>query len=98
MKAIFIYKDGELFGSQTGYTTIKGAQKALVGCEDWYNLIREYEYKVTEETIKLGIHEYWQGGNKYLFKREVWSRKIWNEYVKEHYQFLEKEYEIVIKN
>lgn len=102
MKAIFIYKDGELFGSPIGYTTVKGAQKALVGTEDWYKIIQKYEYKVTEETIKLGIHKYWEGSKEgtscYLFQREVWSKKIWNPYVAEHYQFLEKEYEIVIKD
>lgn len=104
MKAIFIYKDGELFGSPIGYTTVKGAQKALVGTEDWYKCLRKYNELIygknglTTEQEALGIYKWSEVCNQWMLQRELWSRKIWNEYVKEHYQFLEKEYEIVIKD
>ena len=42
MKAFFIYRDGKPYGSPTGYTTEKGAKKSLVGCQDWYKVMRPY--------------------------------------------------------
>lgn len=100
MKAFFIYRDGELFGSPIGYTTLKGAQKSLVGTEDWYRELYKYNHpnkKLKEDAIKLGIFE-WHDGYGYMFKREVWSRKIWQKYVKKHYEIKEKEFEIVFKD
>jgi hypothetical protein len=103
MKAYFIYRDGEKFGNLTGYTTEKGARKALVGCEDWYKVMRPYKPVFTDadipqrEWIDMGIYVWSDYKKCYLFKREVWSRKVWNKYVKEHYQFIEQDYEIDIK-
>ena len=45
MKAFFIFKDGKLVGNPIGYTTIQGAQKSLVGCEDWTKLLAPYSEK-----------------------------------------------------
>lgn len=104
MKAIFIFKDGKLIGNPIGYTTIKGAQKSLIGSDDWYEQIKDYqsnrkEEELTEEEKTSGI---WKkatfNDNLWLFQREVWSRKIWNQFVKEHYKFIEKEFDIVFKD
>ena len=102
MKAVFIYKDGKQVGNPTGYTTVKGAKKSLVGCEDWYRLLTPYvkprnDNDIPTEWIKSGIFEWSEHIESYLFKQEVWSRKVWNEYVKEHYEFIEKEYNIDVK-
>jgi hypothetical protein len=101
-KAIFIYRDGELVGNATGYTTEKGAKKSLVGCSDWYKVMKPYKtvYKddeIPQEYKEMGIYEWSKYTNSWLFKREVWSRKVWNEYVKKHYQFVEKDFNIDIK-
>lgn len=104
MKAFFIFKDGKLVGNPIGYTTTQGAQKSLVGCEDWHNLLMPYQSKkkdeeLTEEEKKSGI---WKKAtftdNLWLFQREVWSRKIWTPYLKEHYKIIEKEFDIVFKD
>ena len=95
MKAFFIYRDGKPFGSPTGYTTKAGARKSLVGCDDWYKLLIPYEsdYKnPSKEMIDSGIYEWSEYG--WLFERSVWSRKVWTPYVKEHYEIVEKEYNI----
>ena len=101
-KAIFIYRDGELVGNATGYTTEKGARKSLVGCRDWYNVMKPYktfykEDEIPQEYKDMGIYEWSKYTNSWLFKREVRSRKVWNEYVKKHYQFVEKDFNIDIK-
>ena len=103
MKAFFIFRDGKLFGNSIGYTTEKGARKALVGCEDWYRELRKYDLgnglqEVPQESIDMGFYEWADCVNCYLFNREVWSRKIWTPYVKEHYQIIEKEFDIVFKD
>ena len=102
MKAFFIYRDGKPYGSPTGYTTEKGAKKSLVGCQDWYKVMRPYRSvfkkgEIPEEWITMGIYEWCEYTDSYLFKREVWSRKIWTPYMKEHYQIVEKEYNIDVK-
>ena len=102
MKHWFIYRDGKLIGNPTGYTTLQGAKKSLVGCSDWYKVMRPYQTAFTDdnipqrEWIDMGIYEWSEYANCYLFKREVWSRKVWNEYLKEHYEFVEREYTIDI--
>ena len=103
MKAFFIFRDGELFGNPIGYTTEKGARKALVGCEDWHRELDRYyigngETEVPQESIDMGFYKWGKYVNCYLFDREVWSRKIWTPYVKEHYQIIEKEFDIVFKD
>ena len=104
MKAIFIFKDDKLVGNPIGYTTIDGAKKSLVGSDDWHEQLDGYEShkkeeELTEEEKNSGI---WKKAtftdNLWLFQREVWSRKIWNQYVKEHYKFIEKEFDIVFKD
>ena len=104
MKAIFIFKDDKLVGNPIGYTTIEGAKKSLVGSGDWHEQLDGYkshkkEEELTEEEKNSGI---WKKAaftdNLWLFQREVWSRKIWNQYVKEHYKFIEKEFDIVFKD
>ena len=100
MKAFFIFKDGELVGNPIGYTTIQGAKNSLVGSEDWHNLLRPYELKrgeLTEEEQKSGIWRQSMFGEGWLFSRDGWCRKVWSPYVKEHYKFIEKEFDIVFK-
>ena len=99
MKAYFIYRDGKSYGSPVGYTTEKGAKKSLVGSEDWHRELHKYDlgYAVEnppQESIDLGIYVWYQPNNYYVFKREVWSRKIWQKYLKEHYEIKEQEFEI----
>lgn len=105
MKAFFIFRDGELYGNPTGYTTEKGAKKSLVGCEDWHNILQEYTEKhftkecpPNQDFIDCNMYEYSEYTESYIFNREVWSRKFWNRYVKEHYKIIEKEFDIVFKN
>ena len=104
MKAIFIFKDDKLVGNPIGYTTIEGAKKSLVGSDDWHEQLDGYkshkkEEELSEEEKNSGI---WKKAtftdNLWLFQREVWGRKIWNQYVKEHYKFIEKEFDIVFKD
>ena len=63
MKAFFIYRDGKPYGSPTGYTTEKGAKKSLVGCQDWYKVMRPYRSvfkkgEIPEEWVTMGIYEW----------------------------------------
>ena len=100
MKHWFIYRDGKLVGNPIGYTTLRGAKKSLVGCEDWYKAMRPYKSVFADadiperEWIDMGIYVWSPYTKSYLFKREVWSRKVWNEYLKKHYEFIEKEYRV----
>lgn len=99
MKAYFIYRDGKPFGSIIGYTTEKGARRALVGCEDWNRELRKYDLgnghkEVPQESIDLGFYEWHECVQCYLFRRDIWSRKIWQKYLKEHYEIKEKEFDI----
>lgn len=103
MKAYFLFKDGELIGSPIGYTTDKGARKSLVGSEDWCNELFKYDREAIranppQELIDMGMYEWSEYTNSYLFNREVWSRKIWNKYFNEHYKIIEKEFDIVFKD
>jgi hypothetical protein len=103
MKAFFIFKDGELVGSPIGYTTEKGARKSLVGSEDWCDELYKYDYanacpNAPQELIDMGLYEWSEYTNSYLFNREAWSRKIWNKYFNEHYKIIEKEFDIVFKD
>lgn len=102
MKAIFIFRDGELIGNPIGYTTVKGAKKSLVGCEDWYKQLRKYNptiigYNNLPEDL-TGIYRWSEVCNSWFFEREKWSIKVWNTYVNEHYQFVEKEFDIIFKD
>lgn len=107
MKAFFVYKDGELIikpENPIGYTTLSGAKNSLKGCKDWYNLLHRYDKNymgvdsLTEEQKELGLWKYYEPINTWIFQRELWTKKIWNKYVEEHYQFIEKEFEIVFKD
>lgn len=103
MKAFFIFKDGELVGSPIGYTTDKGAKKSLVGCDDYCNVLHKYDFanaceNAPQELIDMGMYVWYSSINKYLFNRDVWSRKIWNKYLDEHYKIEEKEFDIVFKD
>ena len=103
MKAFFIYKDGELVGNPIGYTTKNGALKSLVDTTDWYKCKDPYNHfylneDMPEEYKTNGLYEQTHDKRGWLFKRENWSRKIWTPYVKEHYNIVEKEFEIVFKD
>lgn len=104
MKAYFIYKDGKLVGHPVGYTTAEGAKKSLVGSEDWHRELKKYDKwhahkeNPPQELIDMKMYEWSEYTDCWLFERKVWSTKVWNEYVKKHYQFLEKEYEIIVKD
>lgn len=105
MKAFFIFRDGELFGSPIGYTTETGAKKALVGCEDWHRILSEYEFTNATFTKDnpppqelIDMWEYSDYCETYLFKRDVWSKKYWQPYLKEHYKIIEKEFDIIFKD
>lgn len=98
-KAIFIYRDGKLVGNAIGYTTEKGARRSLVGSIDWYMVMKAYKtyYKddeIPQEYKDMGLYEWSEYTNCWIIRRDMWSRKVWNEYVKKHYQFVEKEYNI----
>lgn len=99
MKAYFIYRDGKPFGSIVGYTTEKGARKSLVGTEDWYRELFKYDLgngrtEVPQESIDMGLYEWHECVQCYLFRRDIWSRKIWQKYFKEHYEIKEEEFNI----
>lgn len=99
MKAWFIFRDGKPWGNPTGYTTVKGARKALVGNSDWYDTLVPYsKYQgkedIPEELKDLGIYEWGEYVNCWLLDRRKWSLKVWNPYVKEHYEFKEMECKI----
>lgn len=103
MKAFFIFKDGEVVGSPIGYTTELGAKKALVGTKEWYTELWKYDKgngkkTVPQESIDLGLYKWSESVQCYLFDRTVWSRKIWNKYVEEHYKIVEKEFDVVFKD
>ena len=103
MKAFFIFKDGELVGSPIGYTTDKGAKKSLVGTDDYMDMLHKYDYANAEESapqelIDMGMYVWYSSINVYLFNRDVWTRKIWNKYLDEHYKIIEKEFDIVFKD
>ena len=103
MKAFFIYRDGKKFGNPTGYTTVKGAKKSLVGCDDWHRLLIPYERlnarkEISEEMKATGFFEWSEYTHSWLFDRRVWSIKIWAPYVKEHYQIIEQDYDIDVKS
>lgn len=103
LKAYFIFRDGKVFGSPVGYTTIQGAKKALVGCEDYLNILYKYDLgngrtSVPQEFIDLGLYVWSDYVKSYLFNREVWTRKIWNKYRDEHYEITEKEFDIIFKD
>lgn len=103
MKAFFIFKDGELFGSPIGYTRESGAKKALTAIPEYHELMKGYKEiipasKMTDELKKGGMYEYSVYQDCYLLKKNTWTTKVWNPFVKENYQILEKEFEIVFKD
>jgi len=103
MKAFFIFKDGKLVGNPIGYTTTQGAQKSLVGCEDWAKLLAPYsecnaKKDIPQEMIDSGIFRRSYDGECWLLEREKWTRKVWTPYLKEHYKIIEKEFDIVFKD
>ena len=53
--------------------------------------------EISDEMKATGFFEWSIYTSSWLFNRKVWSRKIRPPYVKEHYQFIEKEYEINTK-
>ena len=103
MKAFSIFKDGKLVGNPIGYTTTQGAQKSLVGCEDWTKLLAPYsecnaKKDIPQEMIDSGMFRRSYNGECWLLEREKWSRKVWTPYLKEHYKIIEKEFDIVFKD
>lgn len=98
MKKWFIFKDGKPYGNEVGYTTEKGARKSLVGCAEWINELAKYPYyekdAIPEDIKNLGIYEWGEYVNCWLLDRRKWSIKVWNPYVKEHYEFKEMECKI----
>lgn len=104
MKAWFIFKNGEPIGNITGYTNENGAIKALNRTDDYKNLRVKYPFfipkeKMTEELKNTGI--YYEGGyykEAYICSNKDWVEKIWEPFVKQNIQIIEKEFEIVFKN
>ena len=84
MKAFFIFRDGKLVGSPIGYTTEKGALKSLVGCEDWYKMLRPYDKhiygleNISAEQSKLGLWKYYSTTDHWLFqpKRDMVKKDL----------------------
>lgn len=102
MKAWFIFKDGNVIGNPVGYTTEKGARKSLEGCEDWYNCRKNYRHFYENEDIPddyktNGMYEEMFDKSGWLLKNNIWNKKIWEPFVQENYQIVEKEFDIVFK-
>ena len=59
-----------------------------------YTVLKIYQ----KNRLNWGLWKYYSTTDHWLFQREIWSRKIWNQYVKEHYKIIEKEFDIVFKD
>ena len=97
MKAFFIFKDGKVVGSQIGYTTEKGAINSLVGSKEWHEQLSKYN-KGNGNINESDLNEFYEFNpniNAYLFNRTKWSKKIWQQFVKENFEIIEKEFNIV---
>ena len=97
MKAFFIFKDGEVVGSQIGYTTEKGAIISLIGSKEWHEQLSKY-YKGNGNINESDLNEFYEfkpNINAYLFNQVKWSNKIWKPFVKENFEIIEKEFNIV---
>lgn len=102
MKAFFIYRDGVLTGNPIGYTTENGAIKSLVGCEDWHKCRNNYRHfysneDMPEEYKTNGLYKEMFDKSGWLLNNGKWSKVIWTPYLKEHYNIVEKEFDIVFK-
>ncbi len=103
MKAFFIFKNNEVFGSPIGYTTEKGAIKSLIGCDDWHNLRKNYKHymsndEITDEMKSNGFYKKTSDSSGWLLNNAIWTNKVWKPFVKENYEIIEKEFEILFKD
>ena len=100
MKAWFIFKDGNMIGYPVGYTTKKRAFKSLEKTDDWKKLREDYPDFILNEDISNTQKNsgcYINIGTGYVFNSKVWNEKIWEPFVQENYQIVEKEFDIVFK-
>lgn len=100
MKAWFIFKDGNIIGYPVGYTTKKRAFKSLEKTDDWKKLREDYPDFISNENItnkQKNSGCYINTGTGYFFNSKVWNEKIWEPFVQENYQIVEKEFDIVFK-
>ena len=100
MKAWFIFKDGNLIGYPVGYATKKRAFKSLEKTDDWKKLREDYPVFILYENISNTQKNsgcYINTGTGYFFNSKVWNEKIWEPFVQENYQIVEKEFDIVFK-
>lgn len=100
MKAWFIFKDGNMIGYPVGYTTKKRAFKSLEKTDDWKKLREDYPEFISNENISNTQKNsgcYINIGTGYVFNSKVWNEKIWEPFVQENYQIVEKEFDIVFK-
>lgn len=110
MKAWFIIKDGKIINSITGYTSEEGALKSLAKLSnpDYNNLVKNIyphriDSKISNEKKKYYNQCFDYDGNK-VFIRNVtddsteFRKNVIYPYLKEYYQIVEKEFEIVFKN
>lgn len=103
MKKFFVFKNGQIIGSQIGYTTYKGALKSLIGTNDWYEQLLPYQNynaktEISKDLQNTGFYKRSIDDTCWLFIRSKWLKEIWYPFVKEKYQIIEKEYKIDIMN
>lgn len=103
MKAFFIFRDSELIGNPIGYTTKDEALISLIGCIDWHKCRENYSHFYNQEDIpeeyKInGLYKETFDKRGWIINNENWSRTIWMPYVNEHYNIIEKEFDIVFRN
>ena len=77
------------FGMMALVSRIKAALRRYEKNIEGYN-------NITEEQKQLGLWMFYE--RIWLFQRDKWTRKIWTPYVKEHYKFVEKEFDIIFKD
>lgn len=110
MKAWFILKDGNIVNNLTGYNSEEGAMNSLMKLTNplYYKLINElYSYRCYGE-ISDDKKKYYnectdRKGDKVYIKRVdndriVFKRDVVYPYLKEHYQIVEKEFEITFQD
>lgn len=100
MKAWFIFKDGKLIGYPVGYASKKRALNSLKKTDDWTKLREDYPDFISNENIsnkQKNSGFYINIGTGYIFNNKVWYEKIWEPFVQENYQIVEKEFDIVFK-
>ena len=103
MKAWFIIKNGEIIGNPTGYETEKKARKGAEKTKDYKKLTKKYPLLINKEKLidELKNSKVYQKGcskDWYVLIHEKWYKNVWKTFVKENYQFEQKEFDIVFKN